>query len=96
MVVEQGRIYIIKRGNRPNEEFSPEKLHQSIAAACLSVRTPVGQADEIAKAVTLKVMKWCEIRPEITSSDIRRQASKALQPLHTDAAYVYKQQKTIV
>lgn len=94
--MKQGRVYIIKRGKRPNEEFSPEKLHQSIVAACLSVRTPVGQAEEIAKTVTLDVMHWCEIRPEITSSDIRRRASRLFHSLHTDAAYVYEQQKTIV
>ena len=94
--MKQGRIDIIKRGKRPNEEFSPDKLHQSIVAACLSVRTPAGQADEIAKSVTLDVMHWCETRPEITSSDIRRHASKLFRSLHTDAAYVYEQQKTIV
>ena len=94
--MKQGRIDIIKRGKRPNEEFSPDKLHQSIVASCLSVRTPEGQAEDIARTVTLEVMRWCEIRPEITSSDIRRQAAKALRSLHTDAAYVYKRHKTTI
>lgn len=94
--MNQTRIDIVKRGKRPNEEFSPDKLHQSIVSACLSVRTPEGLANDIARKVTLEVMKWCEIRPEITSSDIRRQASKSLKKLHTEAAYVYEQNKMIV
>ena len=95
-MVRQGRIDIVKRGKRSNEEFSPDKLHRSIAASCISVRAPEGQAEDIAKTVTLEVMHWCETHPEITSNDIRRQASKALKKLHTDAAYVYERHKTIV
>ena len=94
--MKQGRIDIIKRGKRPNEEFSPDKLHRSIVAACLSVRAPEGHAEDIARAVTLDVMRWCETRPEITSSDIRRQAAKALRSLHTDAAYIYERHKTTI
>ena len=60
------------------------------------MRTPEGQAEDIARTVTLDVMRWCEIRPEITSSDIRRQAAKALRSLHTDAAYVYERHKTTI
>lgn len=92
----RGRIFITKQGKRPREEFSPEKLHQSIVATCLSVRTPEGQAEDTAKQVTLSVMNWCQIRPSITSADIRRHAAKTLKGLHPDAAYLYEHYKHIV
>lgn len=90
------RVDVIKRGKRPPEEFNPDKLHRSIVAACLSVRTPEGQAKEIAQTVTLGVMNWCETKQVITSSDIRRQASKILQQFHPDAAYLYEQHKNLL
>ena len=90
------RIDVVKRGNRPTEIFDPEKLHHSIVATCRSVHTPDGQAEDIAKAVTVSVMQWCQTRPEITSDDIRRQAHQTLAKLHTDAAYLYEHHKHIV
>lgn len=90
------RIDIVKHGRRPNEEFSPDKLHTSILMTCRSLRTPEGQAEDIAKSVTLGVMHWCRTRPEITSSDIRRQAGKLLAPLHPDAAFLYNHHKTMI
>ncbi|MDO4781000.1 MAG: ATP cone domain-containing protein [Candidatus Saccharibacteria bacterium] len=87
---------VIKQGGRKHELFDPDKLHRSIVATCRSVRTPDGQADEIAARVTLVVMGWCQSRPQITSADIRRQASNALAHLHADAAYVYKHDKMMM
>ena len=95
-MVRSEQIYVTKQGKRPPEEFSPDKLHNSIFAACLCVRTPEGQAQDIAKTVTLGVMNWCETRPEITSADIRRQAQRIMKDLHPDAAYLYKNYKTII
>ena len=95
-MVNEGKVYIIKLGNRPSEEFNPEKLHNSIYATCLGVRTPEGQAEDIAKRVTVGVMKWCETHPEITSSDIRLQVLKNLRPLHEDASDLYEQIKAII
>lgn len=94
--MNQNAVYIIKQGNRPSEEFSPEKLHSSIVATCLGVRTPEGQAEDIAKRVTVAVMKWCETHQEITSSDIRRQTLRHLRPFHQDAADLYEQIKAII
>ena len=45
-------IDVVKRGKRPSEEFDPAKLHHSILATCLSIRTdkagnvhvPIGKA----------------------------------------------------
>ncbi len=91
------KINVIKNnGKRPNEEFNPEKLHNSIVATCLSLNTPEGQAEEIAKSVCLEVIRWCGNRQEITSSDIRRVAGEALKKHHTEAAYLYKQQLMVI
>lgn len=87
---------VIKNGARPSEVFDPEKLHQSILASCLSVRAPAGQAEDIAGRVTVAVMHWCQKRPEITSADIRRTATKHLRPLHEDAAYIYQNDKSMM
>lgn len=95
-MVKPGQINVIKRRKRPPEEFSPDKLHDSIVATCLSVRTPEGQSQDIAKTITLGVMNWCETRPEITSADIRRQAQRIMKDLHPDAAYLYEHYKTII
>lgn len=95
-MVENTTITIMKSGGRPIEEFNPSKLHDSVLITCRSVHTPEGQAEEIAKEVTLNVMHWCESRSIITASDIRRQVIKQLQPLHTDAAFFYQHYKTVL
>lgn len=66
-------VDIVKRGGkRPTEGFNPNKLHSSIYAACLSVRSPEGHADETAKRVCSLVISWCDNKPEVMSADIRR------------------------
>ena len=95
MAVDERDITIIKRkGRRPSESFSKAKLHQSITAATLSARTPEGQADSIAHAVTNYVLEWLESRPEVTSHDIRLVATRHLRAHHPDAAYLYEQHRT--
>lgn len=90
-------IDIIKRdGGRKSEKFSDEKLHASIVAACLSVRTPIGQAEAIAHAVTQSVISWLETKPEVTSHDIRRITVKHLHTHHPDAAYIYEQHRITI
>lgn len=87
-------IDIVKSdGSRPSESFSRDKLHASIVAACLSVRTPVGQAEAIASAVTDAVVSWLESKPEVTSHDLRRIAASHLHTHHPDAAYIYQQHR---
>ncbi len=81
---------------RGSEAFRPEKLHASIVAVCLSVRTPVGQAESIAKAVTASVSDWLEQKPEVTSSDIRKIAAQYLKTHHADAAYMYEHHKKLL
>ncbi|MEP7205147.1 MAG: ATP cone domain-containing protein [Candidatus Saccharibacteria bacterium] len=90
-------IDIIKQnGHRPSETFSKEKLHASILAACLSVRTPVGQAESIAHAVSNSVVTWLETKPEVTSHDVRRVAAKHLRTHQPDAAYIYEQHRLTI
>ncbi len=90
-------VDIIKHsGQRPSESFDQAKLHQSVLAACLSVRTPEGEAEHIAKHVSRAVGQWCQQKPEVTSHDIRRVAADALNAFHPEASYLYKQHRVII
>lgn len=89
--------YIVKRGGaRPSEEFDADKLHTSVVAACLSVRTPVGEAEMIARDVCLSVIQWCAQKGEVTSEDLRRMAARTLHLFHPDAAYLYQHHQLIL
>jgi transcriptional regulator NrdR family protein len=90
-------VDIVKRhGKRPSEQFSSEKLHLSIYAACLSVRSPEGHANQTATDVCSLVEVWFANKPEVTSADIRRQAAKALTVFHPEAAYLYQHHRVIL
>jgi transcriptional regulator NrdR family protein len=93
----QKAIDIIKRnGERPSEEFSQTKLHTSILAACLSVRSPEGEAESIASSVCNAVTTWCKTKPEVTSADLRRKATETLETYHPEAAYLYKHHRLVM
>lgn len=96
MADNQTTTIIKRKGQRPAETFSKQKLHQSIVAATLSARAPEGQADNIADAVTRYVLEWLESRPEVTSHDIRLVATRHLRAHHPDAAYLYEQHSNIL
>ncbi len=83
-------------GKRPTESFERSKLHSSIVAACLSVRSPEGEAETIAHEVCRHVIAWLEQKPEVTSEDLRRKASDALHILHPEAAYLYKHHQIVL
>lgn len=89
--------HIIKSGGkRPSEDYSKEKLHASLVAACLSVHATIAQSENTAKAVTDSVEDWLQNKPEVTSQDIRNMASQFLNIYNPDAAYIYKNdQKTV-
>jgi len=88
---------VIKRdGKRPTEAFDRAKLHASVLAACLSVRTPDGEAHLIADKVCSVVMQWIETKPEITSNDLRRKAAEALDTHHPEASYLYKHHRLVI
>ncbi len=89
--------HVVKRGGqRPSEAFQPQKLHASIVAACLSVRSPEGEAETIAHSVCSDIEEWLHIRPEVTTDDLRRKASESLVVLHPEAAYLYKHHQLVL
>jgi len=89
-------VDVVKRGKRPSELFARDKLHSSIVAACLSVQTPIRQAELIADTVCNNVLGWLERRPEVKSDDVRRIATKHLTVHHPDAAYLYEHHNIIL
>lgn len=88
--------HIVKKGERQPEYFDPTKLHASIQAACLSVRTPEGEAETLAHRIVDHVNEWLEKKPEVTSNDLRRVASFHLSKYHPEAAYLYEQHTFIM
>lgn len=90
-------IDVVKRGGRrATEQFDRQKLHSSVVAACLSVRAHEGHAESTATNVCDIVILWLDNKPEVTSSDLRRQASKALETHHPEAAYFYNHHRVIM
>ncbi len=90
-------IDVVKRGGkRTTEPFKRDKLHASVLAACLSVRSPQGMAESAASDVCSVVITWCKTRPEITSDDVRRVAAKHLEIIHPEAAYLYKHHRLVL
>jgi hypothetical protein len=88
---------VVKRnGERPSEVFRQDKLHDSIRAACLSVRSPIGEAEMIAKSVCDAVISWLEVKSEVTSNDLRRKATETLTIHHPEAAYLYQQHRLVI
>ncbi len=85
-----------RRGKRPAEKLSRDKLHASIYATCLSVRSLDGHAKDTADHVCNIVLSWADNKSEVTTDDIRQQASSALEKVHPDAAYLYKHHKQII
>lgn len=91
-----GATIVKRQGDRPSESYERSKLHASILAACLSVRTPEGHAEATAEAVCDAVTDWLARKPEVTSDDIRRKATEALMAFHPDAAYLYKHHRLVI
>ena len=90
-------IDIVKRqGRRPSERFDRAKLYASVYAACLSVQAPEGEARRLADTICDVVAVWCNTKPEVTSSDLRRVAAGRLEAFHPEAAYLYKHHKLVL
>ena len=87
--------YVIKRGSHESEAFDPLKLHQSVVAACLSVRAFEGEAHMIAERVCRHVLSWLVSKTEVTSADVRRVAGTALRTYHPEAAYLYEHHQLV-
>ena len=88
--------YVIKRADREPEQFSVDKLRASIVGTCLAVRVPSGEAKTNAKKVCEDMASWLDSKTEVTTTDIRHQAAKALIKYNPDAAYYYAEQKKII
>ena len=90
-------IDIVKsEGKRPTESYDRSKLHASVLAACLSVRSPEGEAEMTAQKVCDLVEKWLAAKPEVTSGDLRRKASEMLEKHHPEAAFLYKHHRLVM
>lgn len=90
-------IDVVKRGGRrPTESFERAKLLDSIRAACLSVRTPEGEAESTASTVTNAVILWLNTKPAVTTLDLRRVASVHLTRYHPEASYFYQHHRNII
>jgi transcriptional regulator NrdR family protein len=90
-------VDVIKRGGeRESESFQRDKLHQSVRAACLSVRSPEGEAEITARNVCNVVVFWLKNKPEVTSNDLRRKATEALTAFHPEAAYLYQHHRLVI
>lgn len=87
--------YVVKRGSHDSEAFDPLKLHQSVVAACLSVRAFEGEAHVTAERVCRHVIAWLMTKTEVTSADIRRVASQHLRQYHPEAAYLYEHHQLV-
>jgi len=79
-----------------SEPYDERKLYASIYAACLALRTPAGEAELTANKVCQDIKPWLETKPEVTSTDIRHQASEHLKLYNPDAAYMYARHHTII
>lgn len=91
------QIDVVKRrGKRQTERFDAKKLHASVLAACLSVRSPHGTAESAAESVCTVVIKWAQNKPEVTSDDLRRIAAEHLNQIHPEAAYLYKHHRMVL
>ena len=83
--------HVIKRLKDHVEPYDHHKLASSIKASCLTVRTPIGEAELTAQRVCMDILEWLEDRIEVTSADVRRKASECLQTYNPEAAYMYEQ-----
>lgn len=86
--------HIVKRNNR-SETYDERKLYASIYASCLSVREPENAAELIAEKVCGDVGEWLQHKSEVSSADIRKEASTFLETLNPNAAFLYQHHRII-
>ncbi len=90
-------IDIIKSGGKKQSEiFDKNKLHSSIVAACLGVRSPEGEAVKIADIICETIVRQLQDKSEVTSRDIRVLVMRHLTNYHPEAAYLYEQYKITI
>ena len=87
---------MVVKSNGEVEKFDYKKLQKSLSETFLIVKSPEGQSDEFVRKTLLEFADWQRNKPEITSRDIRRQTGTILQKIHPEAAYIYKNFKSII
>lgn len=90
------KAYVVQQGTHTSELFSPLRLHASIVSACLSVRAHEGEAHDAARHVCSQMIDWLIGKREVTSTDVRKRASRLLEAYHPDAAYIYSQERLML
>lgn len=86
---------IVKRMPGINEPYDERKLYASIFASCLTVSAHSGEAEVTADRVCRDIEPWLKAKHEVTSKDIRHQASTYLKLYNPDAAYIYLHHRII-
>lgn len=79
--------HIVKRKGH-TEPYDDRKVYASVYSSCRSVHEPAGSAELIADQVSKKLAEWIKKKSEVTSNDIRRQASTELHTLNPNASYI--------
>lgn len=87
--------FIVKRTPNYTEPYDERKLYASVYAACLCVRTPVGEAELTAAHMCKFIQPWLTDKQEVTSHDIRRKTAEFLKVYNPDAAYMYSRHRLI-
>lgn len=89
------KTHIVKRTANHVEPYDERKLYASVYAACLSIRTPAGEAELTAARICQDIAPWLSKKTEVTSFDIRNKAAEHLQLYNPDAAYMYLRHRII-
>ena len=89
-------VIVISSNPKKNSYYDRARLRASVITACLSVRTPEGQAENTADAVCDNFELWLKNKPEVTTKDIVTISAKLLEKYHTEAAYIYEQRHIII
>lgn len=90
------KVHIVKRTPGHSEPYDERKLYASVYAACLSLRSPEGEAELTAAKVCKDIKPWLDQKSEVTSTDLRHQAAKHLKLYNPDAAFMYVRHHTLV
>lgn len=90
-------------GNLPNkrivkksgstEAYLRSKLALSVHKACMDATGYLGEAETTALQVCQAVEAWLDYKYEVTSSDIKRVATRALRQFNPQAAFEYQPSK---
>lgn len=74
-------------------DYNKIRLEQAVKNAVTANRSTVGQADDFASRVLLKVEEWLQDKTEFTSHELRLKTAAALSDYDPEAAYFYENEK---